>query len=92
MVLENLENAPQGKRQLRRPKQIWEDRIQEYVEKVRLGMDWKELSGNQEANFLDGRGLKGRSHERIKRDKTVYIKYDFGEREQRAEKKGKCKL
>ncbi|KAF0771728.1 putative transposon-derived protein F52C9.6 [Aphis craccivora] len=38
------ENAPKGKRPLGRPRLRWEDRIKEYIEKVRLGLDWKQLA------------------------------------------------
>jgi len=38
------ENTPKGKRPLGRPRLRWEDRIKEDIEKVRPGLDWKELA------------------------------------------------
>lgn len=43
-----LENVPQGKRPLGRPKLRWKGRIKEQVKKVRPGIDWKELSLDRE--------------------------------------------
>lgn len=43
-----LENVTQGKKLLGRPRIRWEDRVKEYVGKVRLGIDWMELSLNRE--------------------------------------------
>jgi hypothetical protein len=42
------ESAPKGKRPLGRPRLHWEDRIKEEIEKVRLGLDWKELALDKE--------------------------------------------
>ncbi|KAL4084379.1 hypothetical protein QTP88_028202 [Uroleucon formosanum] len=42
------ENAPKGKRPLGRPRLRWEDRIKEDIEKVRPGLDWKELALDRE--------------------------------------------
>jgi len=39
-----LENVPQGKRPLGRPRLRWEDRVKEDVGKIKPGIDWKELS------------------------------------------------
>jgi len=40
-----LENEPQGKRPLVEGDSDgrWEDRVKKYVDKVRQGMDWKEI-------------------------------------------------
>jgi len=42
------ENAPKGKRPLGRPRLRWEDRIKEDIEKVRPGLDFKELALGRE--------------------------------------------
>ncbi|KAL4126538.1 hypothetical protein QTP88_010759 [Uroleucon formosanum] len=42
------ENASKGKRPLGRPRLRWEDRIKEDLEKVRPGLDWKELALDRE--------------------------------------------
>jgi len=38
-----VENAPLGKRPLGSPRLRWEDRVEEDVEKVKPGEEWKEL-------------------------------------------------
>jgi hypothetical protein len=42
------ENVSQGKLPLRRPRLRWEDRVKEDIEKVRPGMDWKDLALDRE--------------------------------------------
>jgi len=43
-----LENIPQRKKPLERPRLRWEDRVMEDVGKIKPGIDWKKLSLDRE--------------------------------------------